>query len=63
MVGGGPVQGEMRRPYDVGMPLLTPMHYAHLLHDCVLCWWVAMKVDSGIRRIALHCIYMYDARL
>ena len=43
----------MRRPYDVSLPLLTLMHYVHLVHGCAFVKWIGMRVDSGIRRIII----------
>ena len=41
----------MRRPYNVSLPLLTPMHYVHLVHACAFGKWIDMRTDSGIRGI------------
>ena len=41
----------MRRPSDVSLPLLTPMHYVHLVHGCAFGTWIGMRADSGVRRI------------
>ena len=43
----------MRRPYDVSLPLLTPMHYVHLVHGCAFVKWIGMRTDSGVRRICV----------
>ena len=53
----------MRRPYDVSLPLLTLMHYVHLVHGCVFVKRIGMRVDSGIRRIkVLRFVLMYIAK-
>ena len=53
----------IRRLYDVSLPLLTPMHYVHLVHACVFGKWIDSRADSGIRRINIIATYMAGAAI
>ena len=57
------MKGVIRRLYDVSLPLLTPMHYVHLVHACVFGKWIDTRADSGIRRISMIATYMAGAAI